>query len=297
MENLQDGLCPRDRSAFCGQGGIRVSGRSYLLSLTANRIATNLRSTTFLAHLHHLSLSFFNRRRTGAIMSTLTNDVPVLQNATMSLRDRGHFRASDHPCRRLLYGVQQLAADTDLLPVCIPFMATGDLAHQQTYSAYFRFPAGANSPILPRVIEETVSGVRIIKSFAAEDQTVIANVLPKRTGKRCKTVMHGILRSAQLRPLPWKSSGRRGVALRCCCSAVTIRCPETHNYQLSRETGPRFSKKEWRLLLTGQLLPALQRGESSQHAGRPEKLIEYRQHTAKGDYKHWARQARYCRTS
>ena len=66
--------------------GIFSFGQSYYLSLTANRLATELRDDIY-SHLHTLSLSFFNRRRTGAIMSILTNDVPVLQNAAMSLRD------------------------------------------------------------------------------------------------------------------------------------------------------------------------------------------------------------------
>ena len=61
-------------------------GQSYLLSLTANSVATRMRDEIF-AHIHSLSLSFFNRRRTGAIMSVLTNDVPVVQNAAMRLKD------------------------------------------------------------------------------------------------------------------------------------------------------------------------------------------------------------------
>src|SRR5437764_12281984 len=38
-------------------------GQSFLLSLTANRVATQLRDEIY-SHLHHLSLAFFNRRRT-----------------------------------------------------------------------------------------------------------------------------------------------------------------------------------------------------------------------------------------
>ena len=84
MENLR-WICVLVIGLFVVKG-VFGFGQNYLLSLTANRIAAKLRDDIF-AHLHHLSLSFFNRRRTGAIMSTLTNDVPVLQNAAMSLRD------------------------------------------------------------------------------------------------------------------------------------------------------------------------------------------------------------------
>src|SRR5579862_7803560 len=66
--------------------GLFSYGQSYLLSLAANSVATRMRDEIF-AHIHSLSLSFFNRRRTGAIMSVLTNDVPVVQNAAMRLKD------------------------------------------------------------------------------------------------------------------------------------------------------------------------------------------------------------------
>src|ERR1051326_2572786 len=47
--------------------GLFTYGQSYYLSLTANRVSARLRDEIY-AHLHKLSLSFFNRRRTGAIM-------------------------------------------------------------------------------------------------------------------------------------------------------------------------------------------------------------------------------------
>src|SRR5579871_3726823 len=66
--------------------GVVTFGQTYYLSLTANRVGKQLRDDIY-SHLHSLSLSFFNKRRTGAIMSTLTNDVNVVQNAAQSLRD------------------------------------------------------------------------------------------------------------------------------------------------------------------------------------------------------------------
>src|ERR1700722_7289723 len=60
--------------------GLFTFGQNYYLSLTANRVATSLRDDIY-THLHTLSLAFFNRKRTGAIMSTITNDVLEIQNA------------------------------------------------------------------------------------------------------------------------------------------------------------------------------------------------------------------------
>ncbi len=50
------------------------------------RLGLRLRNRIY-EHLQGLSLSFFNRQRTGALMSTMNNDVPLLQNTVAGLKD------------------------------------------------------------------------------------------------------------------------------------------------------------------------------------------------------------------
>src|SRR5260221_13902025 len=50
--------------------GIFSFGQSYLLAMTADRVATSLRDQID-SHLHSLSLSFFNKRRNVATLSSL----------------------------------------------------------------------------------------------------------------------------------------------------------------------------------------------------------------------------------
>ena len=175
--------------------GVFGFGQNYLLSLTANRIAAKLRDDIF-AHLHHLSLSFFNRRRTGAIMSTLTNDVPVLQNATMNLRDVVSAPLSIGICVViLLYRSWWL---TLISFIFIPFMV---LVISRISKRIRRISATLQGKLadLTTTIEETVAGVRIIKSFAAEDH-VIAR-FENENHQTLRTIMHGVMRSGQLRPI------------------------------------------------------------------------------------------------
>ncbi len=61
-------------------------GQSVLLAEVAQRVGMRMRGDVY-AHLQSLSLSYFHKHRTGALMSTLTNDVPKLQNAAMMVRD------------------------------------------------------------------------------------------------------------------------------------------------------------------------------------------------------------------
>jgi subfamily B ATP-binding cassette protein MsbA len=186
--------------------GIFSFGQSYLLSLTANRVATRLRDEIY-AHLHHLSLAFFNRRRTGAILATLTSDVPVLQNAAMSLKD-----AISAPITvvislaGLFYYSWRLAI---ISLIFIPFMALVI----QSIGKRIRVISGevqAKLADVTTIIEETVSGVRIIKSFATEDQEI--QRFSGENHHTLKVVMRGVRKSSQLRPLT-EFIGAFGIAL------------------------------------------------------------------------------------
>lgn len=186
--------------------GIFGFGQSYMLSLTANRVAADLRADIF-AHLHRLSLSFFNRRRKGAIMSTLTSDVPVLQNATMSLKD-----AVSSPLSLIVCGASLIWLSwwlTLISLVCIPFMV---LVIRSISKRIRRIATSVQNRLadLTTTMEETISGVRIVKSFAAEDH-VIARFWEENR-QTLRAVMHGVMRSSQLRPI-LEIIGAGGIAL------------------------------------------------------------------------------------
>ncbi len=100
--------------------GMFTYGQNYHLSLTANRVGTALRDDIY-AHLHTLSLSFFNRKRTGAIMSTITNDVQVIQNAAQSLKDTVSAPIMIIVSLSMLFYVSPQLALASL--IFIPFMA------------------------------------------------------------------------------------------------------------------------------------------------------------------------------
>ncbi|MCW3095615.1 MAG: ABC-type multidrug transport system, ATPase and permease component [Chthonomonadaceae bacterium] len=170
-------------------------GQSYYLSLTANRLATQLRDDIY-THLHTLSLSFFNRRRTGAIMSILTNDVPVLQNAAMSLRDTVSAPITIVVSLTALFVVSWKLALISL--VFIPCMAVVI----SRISRKMRRISGLVQDKLSDVttiLEETVAGVRIIKSFAAEDHEV--SRFSEENHRTLNAMMRGVRKTAQLRPI------------------------------------------------------------------------------------------------
>lgn len=60
--------------------GVTTFGNRYLMGYIGQRVVTDLRKRLF-AHLQRLSISYYDKRRTGEIMSNLTNDISALQSA------------------------------------------------------------------------------------------------------------------------------------------------------------------------------------------------------------------------
>src|SRR5262249_41992128 len=143
-------------------------GQTYFLSLVSQRVTTRLREDIF-THLHSLSLSFFNQRRTGAIMSTLTNDVPVIQNATMSIRDIVSAPITIVACFAVLF-----YTSWRLTVAAILFVPLMGLIIQKIGKRIRRISDLVQIKLadITTITEETVAGVRIIKSFATETHEI-----------------------------------------------------------------------------------------------------------------------------
>ncbi|MDE2127817.1 MAG: ABC transporter ATP-binding protein [Armatimonadetes bacterium] len=203
--DLLDLLCALVVGVFVIKG-VFTFGQSYLLALVANRVATRLRDEIF-AHVHSLSLSFFHRRRTGAIMSVITNDVQVIQNAAMSLRNVVSAPITIVASVLYLFFISWRLAIASI--IFIPFMAVVISSIGKRIRNISR-TVQARLADVSTIMEETVAGVRVIQSFAAERHEV--NRFVTENGRALGAVMKGARRSAQLRPLI-ELIGAFGIAL------------------------------------------------------------------------------------
>jgi len=186
--------------------GVFTFWQSVLLSVVANKVATRLRDQIY-AHLHSLPLSFFNQRRTGAIMSTLTNDVPVIQSAAMSLRDLVAAPITIVIVLVALFFNSWRLALVSL--IFIPFMAVAITRIGKRIRAISGLVQGKLADI-STILEETVAGVRIIKSFNAEEHEV--ERFRTENENALQTVMNVTRKSALLRPIT-EFIGAFGIAL------------------------------------------------------------------------------------
>ena len=140
--------------------------QTYLIAWVGERVVANLRRQIY-EHLLSLSLGFFSAQRVGEIISRLSNDVQVIQSAVTS---------------NLVILLQQIATFVGvivivaimnwrlmlLMAVAIP----GMMLITQLLGRRIRLVARRVQDTLGEasaVAEETVGGIRIVKSFARED--------------------------------------------------------------------------------------------------------------------------------
>ncbi|MCS6777442.1 MAG: ABC transporter ATP-binding protein [Chloroherpetonaceae bacterium] len=216
--------------------GLFSYGQSYLLSLVANRIGTRLREEIF-AHLHTLSLSFFNQRRTGAILSTLTNDVPVVQNAAMSLREIVSAPIIILVSLGALFYVSPRLALASIL--FIPFMAAVISRIGKRIRTISVRVQGKLADVTT-IIEETVAGVRIIKSFGTEHHEV--SRFSSENERTLEAILQGAQKSAQLRPMI-EFIGAFGIALVLFLGGNYV--AHTYRYQARQREAWVASLPEW----------------------------------------------------
>ncbi|HYO73587.1 MAG TPA: ABC transporter transmembrane domain-containing protein [Archangium sp.] len=149
--------------------GVAMALRFYLFTTAGERVVTQLRQDLF-SSLMSQEVGFFDERKTGELTNRLASDTTVLQNAvsvniSMGLRNAAQAVGG---IALLLYTSPVL---TGLMLLIVPAVAVGAVTYgrkvrglsKQTQDAL----ATANE-----VAEEGLSGIRTVRSFAAERHEV-----------------------------------------------------------------------------------------------------------------------------
>ncbi len=170
-------------------------GQTYYLSLAVNRFTMRLRERVY-EHLQSLSLSYFTHRRTGALMSVLTNDINAISAGGTLLKD---MVAAPIGLVGGLIWLFVISWKLSLIAVVgVPIMALIIRAigkrmrtiGQQTQRRLEDMTA---------VMQETIAGVRTIRAFATE--SVEIQRFKERNYLSYRAMMDGVRASAALRPL------------------------------------------------------------------------------------------------
>lgn len=146
--------------------GIFFFGQTYLMSYIGQRVIIDIREAVY-RQLQRLSLGYFDKRQTGAIMSSVTNDVSALQAALVEsmveLVTEAMILVGSLGAMFFLHWKLSL-----LTLITMPLV----LQAINTFGKKLR-QAGrvlqARTADITAILQETISGIRVIKSFARED--------------------------------------------------------------------------------------------------------------------------------
>lgn len=143
--------------------------QGYLMSYIANRVIIDIRNEVY-ARVQRLSLRFFDTRKTGSLMSRLTNDIGALQNAIVN--DFVNIVKESVILIGSLVGMLILHWRLTLLCVTIvPLVSI-------TIKYFGRKLKKSGHMMQERVadvtshLQETIGGIRVVKSFFREDYEI-----------------------------------------------------------------------------------------------------------------------------
>lgn len=143
--------------------------RSYMMRWLGNKVIYDLRTSAY-EYLQRLSLSFYNKKETGRLMTRISRDTERLQN--FIVRGIQEFLMDIlmliGMCVVLFVVNWRLAALT-LLPV--PAITAGSIIFGKKMHKIFHKVMKRMAGI-SAILADTIPGVRVVKAFAAEDREV-----------------------------------------------------------------------------------------------------------------------------
>ncbi len=186
--------------------GVFYYGQTVLFAEAGQRLGLGLRNAVY-RHLQGLSLSFFNRQRTGALMSTINNDVPLLQGSVSGLKDIAPAPFVIVAGLWIIFHISMSLSLTALIVVPAMVYSINRLAR------LVRSITGRTQDKLADVntlMEETLSGIRIIQSFGSERVVVERFRSESQAAKDLSMIV--VRQAAKLKPIT-DVIGAAGIAL------------------------------------------------------------------------------------
>lgn len=169
--------------------GAFLYGQTYLMSYIGQRVVVDIRERLY-RHLQRLSLSYFEKRQTGTVMSYITNDVAALQSAMVENFIEAVTEAATliGTIIAMFYIHWKLSL---LTVITFPLVAhTINVLGRRIRSAGHVVQERAAD--ITSVLQETISAIRVVKSFVREDYEV------ERFNRENKHNLRAQMKAAQL---------------------------------------------------------------------------------------------------
>jgi ATP-binding cassette subfamily B multidrug efflux pump len=150
------------------QGFLRF-GQRYTMELVSQRVIYELRSDLY-RHLQSLSFGFYDRAKTGELMSRVTADVETLRHAA----GMGFVNGLMHLGTVFGIIIAMFVMDWRLAGVTLLFMPLliYTIGHFSKQARPMWTQIQAQTATLSAVIQENIAGVRVVRAFAREEGEV-----------------------------------------------------------------------------------------------------------------------------
>jgi subfamily B ATP-binding cassette protein MsbA len=146
--------------------GVAYYGKTYLVSYVSQRSIKDMRDDLY-SHLHNLSLSFYSKNKTGDILSRVTNDVQNLEDS-MIKTTVGSIDKVFTLVGGILYLVYLNYRLTIFLIIILPFITYVITKFNYKLKRVSR-RVQIKIADVSDVLQETLSAVRVVKSFGREE--------------------------------------------------------------------------------------------------------------------------------
>src|SRR5438105_6963797 len=146
--------------------GIAIASRAVLFGLAGERAVARLREKLFGGILNQ-EIGFFDQRRTGELTNRLSSDTTVLQSAVSANISMG-LRNLAQAVGGIGFLLWTSPVLTALMLAVVPPVAVGAVAYGRRIRKLSREVQDALAAS-SEVAEETISGIRTVRSFAAEE--------------------------------------------------------------------------------------------------------------------------------
>ncbi len=168
-------------------GALLQGCRQYLSGWLGQEIIYDLRNTAY-RHLQRLSLSFFDRRRTGELMSRVNRDTERVQGFLVQVTQQTLVDVMN----MILIAAVLIWLDWRLAFLTmgpIPVIAYGTLwFSRKVHSVYHRL--WRRVAALSAVLSDSISGIRLVKAFGQEDRA--ENYFARKSGEYFVESIRGI---------------------------------------------------------------------------------------------------------
>ncbi len=149
--------------------GIFFYGQTYLMSFIGQKVIIDIRETLY-RHLQRLSLSYYEKRQTGSIMSYITNDVTALQGALVeSLIEMVTEGMTLIGSMGAMFYIHWKLSLLTFITLPLVIQAISIFGKKLRSASHVMQERAAD---ITSVLQESISAVRVIKSFVREDYEI-----------------------------------------------------------------------------------------------------------------------------